>query len=404
MFIERIEVPAFRVLRDVVLDFTGGHEPKIFPLASLNGGGKSTLLQLVFALLHCSVSGKPGPLGYLANILDTQEYGGDEQVVARITLSHKGKRLDLEFVSIGFGVISSMIAEPPEDGFRTKDPNALKRIYNALEALETFRIVVHPKSADSVPRLLVCRSPGMTRPAIGAVLKASNRRVFLLGPSSQQYLFLGKAVRRGLLNKRPQDEEESDEQDGAQTAYHDALIAAVGALPGFLAYDWLTIDPLIDAFKQARDQDFQVVVRTGIYGTNYAQLKEAIKTVLVGKDVRPTENFDAIEFIVTDATGKQIVLGPEDLSQGELKRLMIFAWLRTHQMTDAVVLIDELETSLHPDWQFRIVRDLQEWGPNNQYILATHSYELCEMLTPSHVRELEPRLPLRSSTSEKHKE
>jgi predicted ATP-binding protein involved in virulence len=54
--------------------------------------------------------------------------------------------------------------------------------------------------------------------------------------------------------------------------------------------------------------------------------------------------------------------------------------------------MDEIEIALHPDWQYQIVSDLQQWAPSNQYILATHSYELCQALTPSHVKELPPKL------------
>ena len=54
--------------------------------------------------------------------------------------------------------------------------------------------------------------------------------------------------------------------------------------------------------------------------------------------------------------------------------------------------MDEIEIALHPDWQYEIINELQDWSKNNQFILATHSYSLCEALTPSHVRELEPKL------------
>jgi predicted ATP-binding protein involved in virulence len=55
--------------------------------------------------------------------------------------------------------------------------------------------------------------------------------------------------------------------------------------------------------------------------------------------------------------------------------------------------MDEIENGYHPDWQRHIIDDLLAWGPSNQYILATHSYELCRAVTPAHVKELEPRLP-----------
>ena len=54
MYLQKIEIPSFRVLHDVVLEFGEIYSPQIFPLGSENGGGKSTVLQLLFALLHCS--------------------------------------------------------------------------------------------------------------------------------------------------------------------------------------------------------------------------------------------------------------------------------------------------------------------------------------------------------------
>jgi predicted ATP-binding protein involved in virulence len=83
---------------------------------------------------------------------------------------------------------------------------------------------------------------------------------------------------------------------------------------------------------------------------------------------------------------------------------MIYAWLRANSAIEALVLIDEIEASFHPDWQVGIVRDLEEWGPKNQYLLATHSYELCQALTPRHVRELQPRLRRSESSGADAKE
>ena len=86
------------------------------------------------------------------------------------------------------------------------------------------------------------------------------------------------------------------------------------------------------------------------------------------------------------------LLTPGDLSHGELRKLSIYAWLRYNNITDAIVLFDEIEIGLHPDWQYKIVQNLLEWKPSNQYILATHSYAICEAVTPGHVHELEPKL------------
>jgi predicted ATPase len=84
----------------------------------------------------------------------------------------------------------------------------------------------------------------------------------------------------------------------------------------------------------------------------------------------------------------------EDLSHGELKRSSICAWIASKKLEFAIILMDEIETALHPDWQYQIVNDLVDWGPMNQYILATHSYELCQAVTPAHVKELPKGLGL----------
>jgi predicted ATPase len=173
------------------------------------------------------------------------------------------------------------------------------------------------------------------------------------------------------------------------------LAEAERAMTGFFAYDWLSVEPLVQLFASARDEDFKGVVKTGNYGQSYATILREVNALLIGKQVRPLEDLSGVEFVVMGSGGRETKLSPEDLSQGELKRLMIYAWLRANKAVDALVLIDEIEASFHPDWQVGIVRDLQEWAPKNQYLLATHSYELCQALTPRHVRELQPRLPWR---------
>ncbi|MEH2027061.1 hypothetical protein [Nostoc sp.] len=50
----RVQVPDFRILKNVDITFEPEFIPSIFPLGSQNGGGKSTPLQLIFILLHCS--------------------------------------------------------------------------------------------------------------------------------------------------------------------------------------------------------------------------------------------------------------------------------------------------------------------------------------------------------------
>ncbi|MCP4106834.1 MAG: hypothetical protein GY749_15065 [Desulfobacteraceae bacterium] len=69
MFLKRLKIHNFRVLKNAELHFEPEFTPTIYPLGSLNGGGKSTLLQLVFTLLHCSFNKSKHK--YLGNLLDS---------------------------------------------------------------------------------------------------------------------------------------------------------------------------------------------------------------------------------------------------------------------------------------------------------------------------------------------
>ncbi|WP_107671426.1 ATP-binding protein [Cyanothece sp. BG0011] len=67
----------------------------------------------------------------------------------------------------------------------------------------------------------------------------------------------------------------------------------------------------------------------------------------------------------------------------KIKALQEF--FKKKKINNAIILMDGIENNLHPDWQYNIVHELASWG-DNQYLLATHSFYLCEALTPGHVK------------------
>ena len=96
MFLRRVQVPDFRVLKGVDLTFESEFSPRIFPLGSLNGGGKSTLLQLIFILLSCS--GDSNKHFFIKNMLDGYEINQvdtNRKTLAEIELVHEGENLSL---------------------------------------------------------------------------------------------------------------------------------------------------------------------------------------------------------------------------------------------------------------------------------------------------------------------
>ena len=94
----RVQVPDFRVLKNIDISFEKDFVPNIFPLGSQNGGGKSTLLQLIFILLYCS--GNTERHEFIKNML----YGFDiddnsqKRVLAIIDIWDGEKVVNLEFV------------------------------------------------------------------------------------------------------------------------------------------------------------------------------------------------------------------------------------------------------------------------------------------------------------------
>ncbi|MDM8517693.1 hypothetical protein QUF76_15965, partial [Desulfobacterales bacterium HSG16] len=107
MHLSRIKVPDFRVLHNVDIKFEKEFTPSVFPLGSQNGGGKSTLLQLIFTLLHCSVV--PERLHFLKNILVGFKAGNDRKVLAIIEIWDGEETYEIEFFACNDSYIKKLL-------------------------------------------------------------------------------------------------------------------------------------------------------------------------------------------------------------------------------------------------------------------------------------------------------
>jgi predicted ATPase len=386
MHIQRIQVPDFRALKNVDISFEKEFTPRIFPLSSQNGGGKSTLLQLIFVLLHCS--GNPDRLEFIQNLLDGFEVNDDsgKRTLAIIDIWDGSKTVKLDFFVCNESFIPKD-NEVTEDNKRTlsrpSPPANILKKHNLLDITNLNPSNLNSRSFNFGERL-VCQTNDIDIVEIETFLTDLSNKMFLTAHISQIFLFLQPDNRKSLFKT----------QANNQTNYYQQIKTANSKLPGFFTYDFLSIDILLDSFKKARDDDFkQAVEQGGNYGNNYVKLLDELNNLLSNKKINVEPDLSGINFKID---GDDTELYPEDLSHGELKRLCIYMWLKHNKIEDAIVLMDELEISFHPDWQYQIVRDLEEWGATNQYILATHSYELCNAVTPAHVKELDPKLQART--------
>jgi len=494
MHLKHIKINNFRALRNIEIDFESEFPRRIFPLGSLNGGGKSTLLQLTFILLHCSASQDPDQLNFIKNLLsdfrvktrdaleelaiftivhNQEEYRirfyacqdtyinnfsasseanepsntSSPYFSSIIELEENEKKRDLlQFdadnikwsivqvrklsliedpeiryreirnVLTDLGVIGEKLSRIFEEGSpiarRRIDPrkiegellellkikdihlgtandkcnklhNDVQVITRCLEEKHLNYVTTYYINGEDANESLLYQVDGLARTHALHLLESISCKIFIASPSTQIYLFLSKKDRLSIFTTKKSKE----------SSYFQALEKAKSKLANFLStYDFFEPGFLIDLFTQARDKDFQYAIENkGEYGTNYQNLLTEINSILPGKSINVTSDLSQITFSMT-IDSEECSLLPEDLSHGELKKLNIYTWIKSYNIKDAIVLMDEPEIALHPDWQYNLTNNLWDWEPSNQYILATHSYEICQALTPRHIKEIEPKL------------
>lgn len=371
----RVQVPEFRALKDVDISFEPDFTPQVFPLGSLNGGGKSTLLQLIFVLLHCSSLDKK--ISYLQTLISdlinlsknqniSFEQESNQKILAKLDLLDEQKnKIELNFLY----------------QLKNRNKNSTTRYFDRFQLYEDDYCVFYIESNNSSDKL-----PDL--------LDNISDKVILISPSNQPYLFLSREERRALFTAKKNVQ--SNVPNLFETRQYDQAVRnAQENLTNFFTFDF--VDVLVEVFRRARANDFKERNKDNPFA-HTEKLEADINNIFIdGKKItsliieQQRHTQDEIQGVFfTLPSGQEIY--PEDLSHGELKRLAIFVLIKYHEIQDSIVLIDEIENGFHPDWQYKIVRDLVEWGKNNQYILATHSYELCTAVTPAHVKELEPRL------------
>ena len=142
MHLQRVQVPDFRVLKDIDITFEKDFFPRIFPLGSLNGGGKSTLLQLIFILLHCSAD--PEKYGFIQNLLERFSIpeGVDKKMLATFEIWDGEKIVNLEF----FACQDSYVKQLANSAFDENDEDD-KDISDSSTELPKIKSWLHNKSS-----------------------------------------------------------------------------------------------------------------------------------------------------------------------------------------------------------------------------------------------------------------
>lgn len=135
---------------------------------------------------------------------------------------------------------------------------------------------------------------------------------------------------------------------------------------------------IMEAVKYSVQEELQPGQQV-LYSSRYGEIavKNTDGTVIDFSSL--SDGYRNVIKIVSDIATKMCILNPY-LGEDTLKK------------TPGVVVIDELDLSLHPIWQKRIVRILKDLFPKIQFICATHSPFIIQSLKPDELIVLDAPL------------
>jgi predicted ATP-binding protein involved in virulence len=156
-------------------------------------------------------------------------------------------------------------------------------------------------------------------------------------------------------------------------------------------------------FKMLEDQELR---RTKVNGSSLLPpVREAIQRMLPGIQNPRMDDDDTERFVVdgVNSEGQTVKLFLDQLSDGYqvmLGMVMDFALrlVRANPVTlehpdplaaQAIMIIDEVDLHLHPEWQQRVIPDLMRTFKGTQFIITTHSPQVLSTVRKKFARKLE---------------
>ena len=144
--------------------------------------------------------------------------------------------------------------------------------------------------------------------------------------------------------------------------------------------------------RERREFDFRL--------SDLDTVRRAIEAMIPGVS-QPRVKLRPLRFVVSvePPSGRPETLEINQLSGGYRIMLAVVADLARRMaqgnphladplLSEAVVLIDEVELHLHPSWQQRVLSDLTRTFPNAQFIVSTHSPQVLTTVEPERIVRL----------------
>ena len=155
--------------------------------------------------------------------------------------------------------------------------------------------------------------------------------------------------------------------------------------------------------KMAR-KDAETSVKSMEYAAVCGAMEQCLASITKTPDVKVQYNLDTLELdvIYREKDESRVRIPLSQLSDGYRCALSLIADIAYRMatlnpslsdqvliQTEGVVLVDEIDLHLHPEWQQRILRDLQNIFPNVQFIVTTHAPAVINSVTNENLIILE---------------
>lgn len=347
MHVQSMRLKYFKRFRDKRLDFTDpetGLPRKLVVLVGENGSGKSTVLQAIAATLGTAT----GRLGSPADL----EWPGFD-------ISLAGNAWSMPYEAI------------VKVGFSEQETSTTVEYFSKIPGLSE-RTDLTPPSEDRVATLTLA----------DARVRATSR--------AQYFQFRGREYAKQVL--KTVDKGYDVFEDVGSVYWYTEHRTATSATPEGdngerLEFDDCKLRRLLASWMQfhSRVERHEYELRPG-QRDSFLKLEQAYTQVFPqrrfeGAVPRSGIN-DILEepwFFLWDGTHQYEV---SEMSGGERAIFPLLLDFVNWNISNSVILIDELELHLHPPLQQHLVRALTQLGNNNQFIIATHSNWVSDAVPP----------------------
>lgn len=439
MFLTKIKIPEYKILKDIDINLTSYKDHNVFPIISYNGGGKSTLLQLIFGLLNFSF--EPKKHHYLRNLLSYFNHHRLEseklREIAYFELQIDEKQYFIKYLvgskshkSINFDIIirladlkelvkknsellndlellnklqvdftnsniSSEILFHEIRRFITNDreESIIRRgdVKTVLKYISTYKHKIENSilETDEINKALLVADAENAK--LESQLKKLNLHYTFHFNKNETVLLYETDLGADQLKKLSSNIFLASPKTQVM---HFLDPEEINSLFKIERYFYSSYDRYIttcqENVKEYFTYDFSTInlIVRAFQRARDNDFKKALETGRYGNEI--SKSFEELNNLLENKTisidnelknlsfknSENLKLSPSDLSHGELKKLSIYIWLKANIPEGSIVLLDEIDMGLHPKWQQDIYNDIQKWNPTNQYFLATHSPQI----------------------------